>query len=140
MKTEKYILSYSELPLFIEKLLTIIATKKIVCLSGSLGAGKTTLVQNLLQSLGVTGPVQSPTYTYLCTYSTHGAPIYHFDLYRLHSYRDFVDAGFDEYIHEPSALSLIEWPEIIIPHVDPSLMCLVAITYDGDKRCYTLSY
>ena len=42
-----------------------------------------------------------------------GKTLYHFDLYRLHTQDDFVQAGFDEYLYQPDSWCFIEWPDII---------------------------
>lgn len=112
---------------------------QVMTLTGSLGAGKTTLAQALLRKAGVTGPMQSPTFTYLSVYRTPSKlTVYHFDLYRLLRIQDFVQAGFDEYLYQDDAKVLIEWPEIVMPLLTHDV-CYVTIEYEGfDKR--TLSY
>lgn len=79
-------------------------------LEGDLGAGKTTLVRGLLRALGYGGRVKSPTYTLAEIYSLPAFELYHFDLYRLHDPREWLDAGFRD-ISDGQAVSLIEWPE-----------------------------
>jgi len=79
-------------------------------LEGDLGAGKTTLVRGMLRSLGYNGRVKSPTYTLAETYSLPAFELYHYDLYRLHDPREWLDAGFRDVIGG-QAVSLIEWPE-----------------------------
>ncbi len=78
-------------------------------LEGDLGAGKTTLVRGLLRALGYAGRVRSPTYTLAETYDLPGFELYHFDLYRMHDPREWLDAGFRDI--GGGAVSLIEWPE-----------------------------
>ena len=100
--------------------------------TGSLGAGKTTLVQSMLKELGVQGAIQSPTYTYVCMYTAaDGRKIYHFDLYRLNSLEEFSQAGFEEYLNDENGICFIEWPEIIKPLLDDA--CRVNLEYQDDK-------
>ncbi len=109
--------------------------------SGSLGVGKTTIVQMLLHRYGVTEPVVSPTFTYMQIYhDAFGRKLYHFDLYRLHTIRAFMTAGFDEYLYQPDSWCFIEWPEIIEPLVCDRV-CHVSLDYEGlEQRRMTLLY
>jgi tRNA threonylcarbamoyladenosine biosynthesis protein TsaE len=101
----------------------------IMTFVGPLGAGKTTMVRSLLRASGVQDTITSPTYTYLNIYrNQEGFTFYHFDLYRIVSLDDFINAGFNEYLYQPNSIALIEWPEII----DPLLMdrvCRISIDY-----------
>ena len=82
----------------------------IVYLRGDLGAGKTTLVRGILRGLGYTGAVRSPTYTLVELYEVSRLDLHHFDFYRFHDPREWIDAGFRESFDDRS-VSLIEWPE-----------------------------
>lgn len=91
-----------------------------VHLRGELGSGKTALARAVLLALGVTGRIRSPTYTLVEHYALHllnpisktldSLDIYHFDLYRFTHAREWIDAGFQEYL-ATRTLCLIEWPE-----------------------------
>lgn len=82
----------------------------VVYLHGDLGAGKTTLVRGILNALGYTDRVKSPTYTLVEPYHVAGLNLLHFDLYRLRDETEWEAAGFrDEY--DGHNIFLIEWPE-----------------------------
>lgn len=114
----------------------LIKDLSVVTLTGSLGAGKTTLVSAILKKWGVKVPVVSPTFTYVNSYVLPNGRcrIYHFDLYRLHGLGDFEQAGFNEYLYAPETMCLVEWPEIILPLLEHSV-AHISIEFMGiDKR------
>jgi tRNA threonylcarbamoyladenosine biosynthesis protein TsaE len=55
----------------------------VILLQGDLGTGKTTLVQGIAEGLGISEPVESPTFTLINEYFAGRIPLYHLDLYRL---------------------------------------------------------
>ena len=102
-----------------------------VYLQGDLGAGKTTLVRGLLRALGHAGRVKSPTYTLAEIYNLPAFELYHFDLYRMHDPREWMDAGFRE-MANGNTVSLVEWPEKaagLLP--PPDLRLLLQVHDDG---------
>lgn len=91
----------------------------IICLCGSLGAGKTAFAKGFADGLGVSGHVNSPTFTLMQVYDDGRLPLYHFDLYRLAElldediqldYDTLEDIGFFDYM-ESDGVCLIEWAE-----------------------------
>ena len=81
----------------------------VIYLEGDLGAGKTTLVRGLLRAAGHRGAVKSPTYTLVEVYELSRLDFHHFDFYRFHDPREWIDAGFRESFNG-RIVSLIEWP------------------------------
>ncbi|HEV2757290.1 MAG TPA: tRNA (adenosine(37)-N6)-threonylcarbamoyltransferase complex ATPase subunit type 1 TsaE [Actinomycetota bacterium] len=85
----------------------------VVSLSGDLGAGKTVFVQGIAAALGYTGRVTSPTFTLVHEYEAR-YPIVHMDIYRLDSYQEVLDLGFEELVG-PNSIVLVEWGEAVAP-------------------------
>lgn len=81
----------------------------VIGLIGTLGAGKTLLVQGIVAGLGVADQAISPTFTIMNVYDGK-VPVYHFDLYRLDQANQLFDIGFDEYVGS-QGISLIEWAD-----------------------------
>ena len=105
----------------------------VVCFFGDLGAGKTTFIQGLVA--GVTGcsqeEVTSPTFVYLNIYQGEKS-VYHFDLYRLGRFTDFLDMGFDEFL-EAGGVSCIEWSERISSLLSDECIRVV-MTHRGENK------
>lgn len=80
----------------------------VICLIGSLGAGKTVFAQGFCRALEYEGRVTSPTFNIMNTYEGGRFPIYHFDLYRLEN--DLESIGYEDYFFG-QGVSLVEWPE-----------------------------
>jgi tRNA threonylcarbamoyladenosine biosynthesis protein TsaE len=104
----------------------------VVYLHGDLGAGKTALTRALLRAAGHKGTVKSPTYTLSEPYAVmlDGAPVnvIHYDLYRMSSPEEFLDAGFREDF-DGNNICIVEWPEKgepVLPAPDVSVWLTVA--------------
>ena len=105
---------------------------RVLHLSGDLGTGKTTLVRGLLRTLGVQGPVKSPTYTWVEPYTVSRLDLYHFDFYRFTDRTEWLSSGLREYFG-PDAFCIVEWPEKagdLLPPPDIK----VTLLYDGEAR------
>lgn len=92
---------------------------KVVFLEGPLGAGKTTLVREVLSALGWTGPVRSPSYALVHTYRLAHTTFHHLDLYRLGSLEEAMGLDLDPLLAE-EATTWIEWPDRLEGAVVPS--------------------
>ena len=115
------------------KLKELLSQCKVMTFTGSLGAGKTTLIGTMLRNMGVTEHITSPTFTYVNIYTMpDGKKIYHFDLYRINTVDEFIMAGFDEYLYAPNSWALIEWPAVIMPLLDHAV-CNVTIDHDVNQ-------
>lgn len=134
MKVHELVYSIDTISEVIEDLQQLLPDYKIFTFTGALGAGKTTLIQELLKANGIDEYIQSPTFTYMTPYTNaSGYTFYHFDLYRLKSMQEFLNAGFQEYLYEPKSWALIEWPDIIRPLLKHSV-CAINIDYFGDNQ------
>ena len=99
---------------------------EIICLSGDLGAGKTTFTQGLLKGLNIKGPYTSPTFAIIKHYKEQenskksvshvtchmSQNVYHIDAYRISS-KDLLELGFNDFAGKQNSIVIIEWPEKI---------------------------
>ena len=96
-----------------------------------MGAGKTTLIKALCESLGTAEPVTSPTFSIVNEYIGESRKIYHFDFYRLKNQTEALDLGYEEYFYS-GAYCFIEWPEKI-PDLLPEHYISVQIQVTGNN-------
>ena len=90
----------------------------VVLMCGEMGAGKTTLIKELLSLMSVVDNVSSPTFSIINEYSTDkNEIIYHMDLYRIEDISELDNIGFFEYL-ESGKTCLIEWGEMIEGMID----------------------
>lgn len=83
---------------------------EVLCLSGDLGAGKTTFTQGLLKGLKVKGPYTSPTFVVIKEYKKKDRNIYHIDAYRINE-KDLLNLGWEEIIAGNKNITIVEWAE-----------------------------
>ena len=103
----------------------------IVALIGDLGTGKTALTKSIAEGLGVTEEVISPTFTIVKEYRSGRMPLFHFDVYRLSSGEEFLDAGAEDYL-DGDGLSVIEWADIVADAL-PQDALVVRLDYGEDE-------
>ena len=136
--------SSAETKILGEGLAPFLRAGDVISFSGDLGTGKTTFIQGLAKGLGIEGRVTSPTFTLIkeyhpkiqdpssklqvqgprsqdknlkpetCSLKPVGLGLYHFDLYRLRSFEELYDLGYEEYFGGPG-ITVIEWGEKIAP-------------------------
>jgi tRNA threonylcarbamoyladenosine biosynthesis protein TsaE len=104
-----------------------------ILLEGDLGSGKTTLVQGIGVGLGITEPIQSPTFTLINEYLEGRIPLYHFDLYRLEP-KDIAELQPEIYwegIELSPGIVAIEWAEKL--DYKPSDYLRIRLMHQGDR-------
>jgi len=95
------------LELLAEAIAEILDPGDIICLTGDLGAGKTTFSQAICKALGVTDYVTSPTFSIMNAYGGK-FPVYHFDVYRIDDPDEMIEIGLDDFLFG-HGICLIEW-------------------------------
>ena len=122
-----------------QKIAELAQAGSIFCLTGDLGAGKTTLVRGIAQALKIKSVVQSPTFNIMKIYFDGIKPLIHIDAYRLADVD--TDIGLDEYIGYETGITVIEWPmfiERLIPN-DSNEINIVNLGNDVRKITITTS-
>lgn len=84
----------------------------VFTLTGDLGVGKTVFAQGLAEGLGITEPINSPTFTIVQVYDEGRLPFYHFDVYRIGDVEEMEEIGYEDYFYG-DGVCLVEWAELI---------------------------
>ena len=84
----------------------------IFCLNGDLGVGKTVFTQGFADGLGITEPVNSPTFTIVQQYDDGRLPLYHFDVYRIGDISEMDEVGYEDCFFG-EGVCLIVWSNLI---------------------------
>ncbi|MGB5485627.1 tRNA (adenosine(37)-N6)-threonylcarbamoyltransferase complex ATPase subunit type 1 TsaE [Parasphingorhabdus sp.] len=117
------------------KLGALIGQGDKIALSGTLGAGKTTLARGILAGLGYGEEVPSPTFAIVQQYEPPETriPVAHVDLYRIDDPEEIPELGLDDVL-EVGAM-IVEWPDRM-PDVfwRDALRIDLEITEDGNRR------
>ena len=82
----------------------------VLVLTGDLGAGKTQLTKGIAKAMGISDEITSPTFALEAIHEGAAMPLYHFDLYRLHSPEELGDAGVWDVLGA-DGVCVIEWGE-----------------------------
>jgi len=124
----------------------ILTAGSIIAYQGDLGAGKTAFTRGLARGLGCTDLVTSPTYTIVNEYLSGRLPLFHFDMYRLHSSDDLWDIGWEDYL-DRGGICAVEWSENVADAMENAITVRVEklgeesrrITIEGGIDLATLS-
>ena len=96
------------------RLAAMLPSGSVVALVGDLGCGKTVLARGIARGLGIAEAVTSPTFTVAQEYRRpNGEFLYHLDMYRIADENAALAFGIDEFLFQPNAVTLVEWPEQI---------------------------
>ena len=96
---------------------------QIYTLTGDLGVGKTVFTQGLAAGLGITEPVNSPTFTIVQMYEDGRLPFYHFDVYRIADVEEMDEIGYEDYFFG-DGVCLIEWADLIQEILPPDVIAI----------------
>lgn len=113
------------------KLGTMLQRGDVVCLTGDLGAGKTTMAKAISEALGVKEDVTSPTFSIIHEYLGR-IPVYHFDAYRIRKIEELEDLGFEEYFYG-EGVCIVEWASVI-EEIIPEKRLWIHISSAGEGR------
>ena len=104
---------------------------QVYTLTGDLGVGKTVFTQGVASGLGITEPVNSPTFTIVQVYEEGRLPFYHFDVYRIGDIEEMEEIGYDDYFFG-QGVTMIEWANLI-EELLPDYIIRVTIEKDLEK-------
>ncbi len=122
-----------ELPEIAFRIIQAYPKERVFIFSGSMAAGKTTLIKHLCAALGSTDNVGSPTFSLVNEYHTHtDKKIFHFDFYRIEKEQEAFDMGFEEYIYSGN-YCFIEWPEKIHNLLPEKYVRVVIFAEEGTR-------
>ena len=104
---------------------------QIYTLNGDLGTGKTVFTQGFAAGLGITEPINSPTFTIVQIYEEGRMPFYHFDVYRIGDVEEMDEIGYEDCFYG-EGVCLIEWAELI-EEILPEHVIAVTIEKDLEQ-------
>ena len=117
------------------RLANVLKNRAILGFSGEIGAGKTTFIRVLLESLGISGPIKSPTFSLVETYTIKNITCHHFDLYRIEDISELDYIGLRDYFSSDGIIC-IEWPEKVGMDALP-IDLLITFQIEGSIRRMT---
>lgn len=108
--------------------------KRIFAFYGAMGAGKTTFIKKICETLGAIDIASSPTFTLINEYKTAtGESLYHIDFYRIKNINEAFDFGIEEYLYSGS-YCFIEWPELAEAILPVDTLKVMITTVSNEER------
>lgn len=137
------ILDLKSLNQVIDQLKVHFKSRSLILLDGDLGAGKTTLISELLKSCGyadATSPTYALHHSYPIVLNHENIRIEHLDLYRLQNEDDVESSGLWDLFQDPQSIILVEWANRVSIDqwpMDWNRFC-IKITKNDQLRTYNL--
>lgn len=117
-----------------QKFIDQIDDRTVFAFNGKMGAGKTTFIKSICETMGVKETVNSPTFAIVNEYEAGDSRIiYHFDCYRITNVQEALDMGAEEYLYSGN-LCFIEWSENIAPLLPDTLVNVDIEELEDGKR------
>lgn len=122
-----------------EGLAEVLPAGSVVALIGTLGAGKTRLVQAIAAALGVPrDEITSPTFVLVNEYRGGRLPVYHFDTYRLRDEDEFLELGPEEYF-SGVGITFVEWADRFEQFLPAGYLKIEIVPVGATEREFTIS-
>ncbi len=114
-----------------QKIARIFGPGTVAGFIGDLATGKTTIIKGIAETLGISGDVESPTFTLVNEYNGR-IKVYHMDCYRETNIEGWLEIGIEDYFYS-NAVSLVEWADRI-KELLPDNAIIIKIEHDMDHR------
>lgn len=118
--------------------LSITVKYPLIAFHGEMGAGKTTFIHAVCETLGVKDAISSPTFSIINQYLTAaGETVYHMDLYRIKDEEEAIQSGVEDCLYS-GKLCFVEWPEKAASLFPANTLHVYISTVDNDTRKLTI--
>ena len=117
-----------------KKFVENMGSRRVFAFYGEMGAGKTTFLKAICNTLGVTETITSPTFAIVNEYAIEGGdPIFHFDFYRIKDIDEAYDFGYEDYFYS-GHLCFIEWPQLVESLLPKDVVKVQILIEDNEQR------